>query len=270
MTIPTQAALLFVLGASGTLLSLILVSSRLPRRRNFAGREIPTATGAGFLPIILLVFLLAMLRVVELDAGGIAYLCYVVAAGVVGLVDDIWSGAEVRGLRGHFGALARGRMTTGLLKLVVLGVGAFVFALVVVEGLFHALFAAVLLAGSANLANLFDVRPGRAIKFVGILLLLALPFVASWGEMLAALPVIGGALGLFAFDVRGRIMLGDAGAAVLGATLGYVVIVGGPGAEWWFFLAVILGLTALAEVSSISKVIERVGFLRRFDSWGRG
>ena len=270
MTIPTQAALLLSLGASGTLLSLILISSHLPRRRNVAGREIPTATGIIFLLIILVVFVLVISRVIELDGGGLAFLFYVLAAGVVGFADDVWGGAEARGLRGHFGALVRGRMTTGLLKLAVLGGGALVFALVVVEGLFHAMFAAVLMAGSANLANLFDVRPGRAIKFTGLLLLLALPFVGSWGEMLAALPVIGGAAGLFAFDVRGRIMLGDAGAAVLGATLGYVVIVGGPGAEWWFFLAVILGLTALAEVSSISKVIERVGFLRRFDSWGRG
>lgn len=143
------------------------------------------------------------------------------------------------------------------------------YALAVVDEFFYVLCAAVLMAGSTNLANLFDVRPGRAIKFVGLLFVSALPFL-PWGTVLTTLPVIGGILGLFAFDVRGRIMLGDAGAAVLGATLGHAVVAGGPGPAWPFFLAVILGLTVLAEFSSISKVIERVSVLRRFDSWGRG
>ena len=99
--------------------------------------------------------------------------------------------------------------------------------------------------------------------------MVALPFAGSSGTVLVTMPVVGGAVGLFPFDVRGRIMLGDAGAAVVGATLGYVVISSGPGPAWWSFLAVILGLTALAEFSSISKVVERVSVLRRFDCWGR-
>ncbi len=268
MTTPAQSALLLALGASGALLSLAFLAPRLPRRRNFAGREIPTAAGSVFLPIILVTLVLGTVGTLRPGGVGLAYLVFALVAGVVGFADDVWGGAEARGFRGHFGALAGGRVTTGLSKLVVLGGGALVFALVVVDGVLHAIFAAVLMAGSTNLANLFDVRPGRAIKFVGLLLLPALPFASS-PALLVALPVAGGAVALFPFDVRARIMLGDAGAAVLGATLGYVVVVGGPGPSWWFSLAVILGLTALAEVSSISKVIERVGFLRRFDSWGR-
>ncbi|MDP9455526.1 MAG: hypothetical protein CYG60_01210 [Actinobacteria bacterium] len=266
---PAQAALLFLLGLAGTLLALALLAPHLPRRQNFAGRASPTAAGTAFLPIILVLVMLGTLGVI-MDGVGFAYLLYVLAAGAAGFADDVWGGSEARGFRGHLGALVGGRVTTGLLKLVVLGGGAFVFAPVVVDGVFYAAVAAVLVAGSANLANLFDVRPGRAIKFVGLLFLVALPFASPWGALVVTLPVVGGAVGLFPFDLRGRIMLGDSGAAVLGATMGYVVIVGGPGPAWWFFLAVILGLTALAEVSSISKVIERVRFLRRFDCWGRG
>ena len=265
-----QVALLLTLGALGTLISLASLASQLPQNRNFAGREIPTAAGIVFLPIILLTGVLAVSGRVEPAGAWILYLVYTFAAGMVGFVDDAWGGPEARGFRGHLAALFGRRITTGFLKLVVLGGGAVVFANAAVDGVADTLFAAVLIAGSANLANLLDVRPGRAIKFVGLLLLFALPSAGSLAAILVALPVIGGALGLFAFDVRGRIMLGDAGAAVLGATLGYVVIVGGPGPSWWFYLAVILGSTALAEVSSISRVIERVSFLRRFDSWGRG
>ena len=203
------------------------------------------------------------------EGGGVGFLGYAAMAVVVGFVDDVWGRAEQRGFSGHLGALVRRRVTTGLLKMVVFGGGALLYALVVVDGFFYVLCAAILMAGSTNLANLFDVRPGRAIKFIGLLFVSALPFV-PWGTVLPVLPVIGGIFGLFAFDVRGRIMLGDAGAAVLGATLGHAVVAGGPGPAWLFFLAVILGLTVLAEVSSISKVIERVSVLRRFDSWGRG
>jgi UDP-N-acetylmuramyl pentapeptide phosphotransferase/UDP-N-acetylglucosamine-1-phosphate transferase len=81
---------------------------------------------------------------------------------------------------------------------------------------------------------------------------------------------VGGAAGLFYFDLKGRIMLGDAGAAVYGAVLGYLVVSGGPGVVWWFAGAVILGLTLVAEFYSISRVIQMVGALRRLDLWGRG
>ncbi len=95
-------------------------------------------------------------------------------------------------------------------------------------------------------------------------------FVAPYGAALAVIGVLGGAAALFYFDLKGRIMLGDAGAAIFGAVPGYLIVVDGPGVVWWVAAAVILGLTALAEISSISRWIERVGALRWFDDWGRG
>lgn len=144
----------------------------------------------------------------------------------------------------------------------MLGLGMFGFGV-------WGLLAAVLLAGSANLANLFDVRPGRALKFVGVPVV-ALLFLAPGSAMFLVLPLVGGALGLFYFDLRGRIMLGDTGAAVYGSVLGYLVLAAGPGSVWAVALVGVLGLTALAEVSSISRLIEKVGVLRRFDLLGRG
>jgi UDP-N-acetylmuramyl pentapeptide phosphotransferase/UDP-N-acetylglucosamine-1-phosphate transferase len=132
-----------------------------------------------------------------------------------------------------------------------------------------ALFAGFLLAGCANLANLLDVRPGRALKFVGVPVV-GLLFLAPSGAVLAVAGVVGGAAALFYFDVRGRIMLGDAGAAIWGAVLGYLVVTSGPGVVWWVAGVAVLGLTLVAEFSSISRVIEEVGALRRLDLWGRG
>ncbi|CAN5630663.1 hypothetical protein BH24ACT21_BH24ACT21_02630 [soil metagenome] len=132
----------------------------------------------------------------------------------------------------------------------------------------EALVAAFLMAGSVNLANLLDLRPGRAMKFLAAPLLVLL-FLAPQASVLVVIGIVGGAVGLFYFDLKGRIMLGDAGAAVYGSVLGYLVVMSGPGPVWWVAGAAILGLTVLAEISSISRVIREVEILRRFDSWGR-
>jgi UDP-N-acetylmuramyl pentapeptide phosphotransferase/UDP-N-acetylglucosamine-1-phosphate transferase len=133
----------------------------------------------------------------------------------------------------------------------------------------EALAAAFILAGCANLANLFDVRPGRALKFLGVAVVVLL-FVAPGGAVAAVVGVVGGTVALFYFDLKGRIMLGDAGAAIWGAVLGYLAVTSGPGLVWWVAGVVIVGLTAVAEFSSISRVVEGVGALRRLDLWGRG
>ena len=194
------------------------------------------------------------------------YLLYSFVVVGVGFADDLWGG-EDRGFRGHLGAFLRGRVTTGFAKLVVFGAG----ALAVAGGMYGVGFAALtggfILAGSVNLANLFDLRPGRAIKLLGVpvaVLLLAAP-----GGVAVALPVAGAVAGLFYFDLRGRIMLGDAGAAALGALLGYLVLLQGPGVVWVVAAGAILGLTAVAEFYSISRVIEEVAVLRKLDLLGR-
>lgn len=261
--------ILLVSGALFTFLILALLRKLLPKRQNFTGQTIPTATGVIFVPIILLTLVGGLFGSLAVGVGGIGYLLYSVLAGIVGFVDDFWGGVEDRGFRGHLGALVRGRVTTGALKVFALGGGALVFGVFLFGFSLRAVVAAVLMAGSVNLANLFDVRPGRALKFLGVPILV-LSVVAPYAAVVAVAPVAGGAIPLFYFDVRGRIMLGDAGAAVYGAVLGYLVVACGPGSVWWVAGGVILALTVLAEVSSISTLIEEVSVLRRFDCWGRG
>ena len=253
-------------GAAVTLLSLILIKPYFPKRPNFAGHNVPTSAGLAFLPIILLMLGASLAGLLEPSVGGIWYLAYSVLAGVVGFADDRWGRVDERGFAGHLGALWRGRMTTGGFKAVLLGGGAVVLAVLTFGVGPRALVAAILLAGCVNLANLFDVRPGRAFKFLSVPVLVLL-FLVPHG---AVLGVVGGAISLFYFDLKGRIMLGDAGAAIWGAVLGYLVVASGPGVVWWVAGVAIVGLTAVAEFSSISRVIEEVGALRRLDLWGRG
>jgi UDP-N-acetylmuramyl pentapeptide phosphotransferase/UDP-N-acetylglucosamine-1-phosphate transferase len=256
-------------GVALTLITLYLSRPRLPTRPNHTGRNIPTSAGLVLLPIILFMLLGSLAGVVDVGEGAGWYLAYSLVAGLVGFADDRWGGSDERGFAGHLGALLQGRVTTGFVKVVVLGGGALLIGTILFGVGWMALVAAFLLAGCANLANLFDVRPGRALKFLGVAVVVLL-LVAPHGAVLAVAGVVGGMGALFYFDLKGRIMLGDAGAAIWGAVLGYLVVTSGPGLVWWVAGGAIVGLTVVAEFSSISRAVEEVGALRRFDHWGRG
>src|SRR5689334_6425654 len=91
-------------------------------------------------------------------------------AGAVafGAYDDLAGSGDRRGFRGHLGALRHGEVTTGAVKLG--GIGATGMATAVLAGGSPAdvVINAGLVAGGANLLNLFDLRPGRAIKVAAV------------------------------------------------------------------------------------------------------
>lgn len=96
--------------------------------------------------------------------------------GVAGYIDDVDQGAHdggkvAKGLKGHLGALAHGQVTTGVIKIAGIGASALAASALVgskatsVSGKAADLaLNTVLIAGTANLANLLDLRPGRALK----------------------------------------------------------------------------------------------------------
>ena len=95
---------------------------------------------------------------------------------VAGYIDDVDQGAHdggkvAKGLKGHLGALAHGQVTTGVIKIAGIGASALAASALVgskatsVSGKAADLaLNTVLIAGTANLANLLDLRPGRALK----------------------------------------------------------------------------------------------------------
>jgi UDP-N-acetylmuramyl pentapeptide phosphotransferase/UDP-N-acetylglucosamine-1-phosphate transferase len=249
-------------------------------RANLRGRTVPTATGV-----------LAVLAVVLVEAGrslfgafGVGYappaaprllvLLACVGFGLLGLFDDL-AGSPDHGFRGHLTALVReGRLTTGLVK--ILGGGALAVILVNAStadaGASGARIVAdaMLVALGANLANLFDRAPGRAIK-VGLVAWLPLALIARTDTVGVALaPVVGAFAGLLGDDLHERLMLGDAGSNVIGAVLGLGVVSECAPTTRTVVLVVVAGFTLASELISFSRVIEAVPILRRFDDLGRG
>ena len=200
------------------------------------------------------------------------------SAGALGGLDDLTEregDRHVKGLRGHLTALRQGQVTTGALKILGIGTGALLASLALPPGrsgsatgrAMHHLSGAALIAGSANLLNLFDLRPGRALKVAGGLgTVLAL--TGGPGAPVAA-TAAGAAIAGLRDDLTERTMLGDTGANALGATIGTALAAHPSRTLRGSALAAVIGLTLLSEKVSFSRVIEDTPALEALDRWGR-
>jgi len=214
-----------------------------------------------------------------------------IGAGAFGGYDDLAGSGDRRGFRGHLGALARGDVTTGAVKLGGIGATGLAAGALLGGSPVDVALNAGLTAGAANLLNLFDLRPGRAIKVAlaaGALLAVAAPGgaqgrAAAGGDAVAAgtpgggrpaaaqavAAPVGAALALLPEDLGERAMLGDAGANALGAMLGAAAAASLRRPARIALLAVVTGLTAASEMVSFTKVIERIPPLHWLDMLGR-
>jgi UDP-GlcNAc:undecaprenyl-phosphate GlcNAc-1-phosphate transferase len=194
-------------------------------------------------------------------------LLMVATAAAVGAYDDRYGDRHARGLGGHARALAEGRLTTGMIKL-----GALAGAAVATQTAEHrrpadAALGAVLVAGGANLVNLFDLRPGRAAK---VSLLAAAPLAVGAGKGRGPGAVAAGvALAALPADLGERGMLGDCGAGTLGALLGWAAATSGSRRRRTAIAAGVVALTLASERVSFSAVIERNPTLNALDQIGR-
>jgi hypothetical protein len=184
-------------------------------------------------------------------------------AAAFGAYDDLAGSGDRRGFRGHIGALRQGEVTTGAVKLGGIGLTGLVSAALAGGSPADVILNAGLVAGGANLLNLFDLRPGRALKVAaasGVLL-------GAAGQDSVAAP-LGAGLALLPEDLGERAMLGDAGANALGAMLG-ASAAGLSRPARIVLLAGIAGLTAASEKVSFTKVIARTPALNWLDMLGR-
>jgi UDP-GlcNAc:undecaprenyl-phosphate/decaprenyl-phosphate GlcNAc-1-phosphate transferase len=203
-----------------------------------------------------------------------------VGAGAFGCYDDLAGGNDRRGFRGHVGALSRGEITTGAVKIAGIGAAGLAAAILLdrrdraigaassptLGRLADVVINAGLVAGGANLINLFDLRPGRAIK-VSLLASLALGLSGEQCRAAANAPA-GAAAAMLPEDLGERAMLGDCGANAIGAMLG-VAAASLPRPARVLGLGAVAALTAASEKVSFTQVIARTPALNRLDMLGR-
>lgn len=260
-----------------------LIAKKGMSRPNYRGEQVLTAGGlvlVASMAVTMLAELLLLARANaprELLLHGLLLVCGMAAMACWGWMDDKAYDPLTKGFRGHFAALLQeGRVTSGMCKLFGGGMTAVGVSLFVSVGFWPWLVACGLLALSPNILNLFDLRPGRAIKVFWLLTSLAAAlsaFGAKAGQSLAVwlflLPLLVATVLFFPHDAGGRIMLGDTGANTLGFAIGYTYVTVSP---LFWQAAILCGFVVIqvaAEFVSFSQIIEKKAWLRRLDEWGR-
>lgn len=199
-----------------------------------------------------------------------------VGAGAMGALDDLTEQGKSKGLKGHLGALAQGQVTTGALKIAGIGASGLIAAALINSRdskdrslalrAVDTVLSGALIAGTANLFNLLDLRPGRALK-AGMLSTPIGMASSTAGPLLSA--ALGASAAVLPEDLDEKAMLGDTGANALGALVGTAAVTSlgpiGRGSA----LAVVVGLTLASEKVSFSEVIAQTPVLRDIDEWGR-
>lgn len=126
---------------------------------------------------------------------------------------------------------------------------------------------AALIAGTANIINLLDLRPGRALKAT---LGVSVPVLClSPDARIAGGALIGSCCAALPSDLSGETMLGDLGANAIGAHLGVLVAHRASLPVKLAALGVVSALTLASERFSFSEVIENTPLLKFIDELGR-
>lgn len=258
--------------------------------KNFKDELIPTAMGI-FIGVMLIVYyiLLSTLLMFPPFSGMTAmidmakfssYLLALSAVCFVGWLDDTVGDKRVKGFAGHWYKWKQQKiMTTGWIKMWTTGTLALwmctllprsTYELVELPLNLHIVIPFLLITLMTNALNLLDVRPGRALKFYGLFIVLLAVLGTHWTSYIAyALPVVLCAALLLRHDLRGAMMIGDTGANVLGFALGFCLCVA---VSVWAQMIIVIMLIAMhwiAARSSITRVIANVKWLNWFDQWGR-
>ncbi|WP_435299940.1 hypothetical protein [Timonella sp. A28] len=192
-------------------------------------------------------------------------------AGAFGLYDDLKEDTSTRakGLSGHLAAFREGTLTTGGLKVLGIGASAFVASVFTNTGkpgrnVFDVFLDAAAIAGAANLMNLLDLRPGRALKVT-----IAAGALLTLSGRSAGGPLLGAAAAAWNGDLQERDMLGDCGANALGALVGTAFTQNTHRGTRVLGVAGIVGLTLASERVSFSQVIVQTPWLNTVDMLGR-
>lgn len=237
-------------------------------RKNYLGNDIPVSVGLSFPLAMMLVLLVYALLGCYQDSYHL-FILGLIAISFLGFIDDMLGQRDTLGFKGHFGALFRGRLTTGGLKAVGGGIIALFLAVFMAGEWWNIILNTLILALFTNMMNLLDLRPGRAVKGFLFFLLIVMAIAMGKVDYMLLAPLLGAVLCYFPQDLKARAMMGDAGSNVLGLSLGYLVVTSLSLNVRLGFLVFLLAIHIYTEKFSLTKTIENNVLLKTIDQLGR-
>ena len=267
-------SIIFILGLVGTYLMIPLFKNLLVEsnciRPNYKGEMIPVSMGIVFLPMIIINGIILAFFTVDFISLSCLFIFIfgMMAMFFAGIIDDTIGNRDVSGLKGHFKSLFKGTLTTGGFKALFGGFVGLIISVSISKDIIDIVVNTLVIALSTNLMNLFDLRPGRAIK-VYLVIMITIFFTLSGYIQILPLLILPNVLAYFNFDLKAKAMMGDTGSNVLGISIGILMVLGYTlkvRIVWLVFLVLIHLLT---EKFSLTKIIETNKELNFIDRLGR-
>ncbi|WMT81528.1 hypothetical protein TEMA_18700 [Terrisporobacter mayombei] len=266
--------IIFLLGLIGTYLMIPLFKNLLTDsnciRPNYKGEMIPVSMGIVFLPMVIINGIIVAFFTID----AISMLCLflfifgMMAMFFAGIIDDTIGNRDVSGLKGHFKSLFKGKLTTGGFKALFGGFVGLIISVSISKNIADIIINTLIIALSTNLMNLFDLRPGRAIKVYLVIMITIFITLTGYIKILPLL-ILPNVLAYFNLDLKAKAMMGDTGSNVLGISIGILMAFGytlNVRIGWLVFLVLIHLLT---ERFSLTKIIEKNKALNFIDRLGR-
>ena len=255
--------IIFALGLVGTYLMIPLFKNLLVEsnciRPNYKGEMIPVSMGIVFLPMIIINGIIVAFFTVDFVSIACLFIFIfgIMAMFFAGIIDDTIGNRDVSGLKGHFKSLLKGELTTGGFKALFGGFVGLVVSVCISSSIVDIIVNTLIIALSTNLMNLFDLRPGRAIKAYLVIMIPIYITLTGYTKVFPLL-ILPNVLAYFNTDLKARGMMGDTGSNVLGISIGVLMALGYGIKVRLAWLVFLILMHLITEKFSLTKIIEKM------------
>ena len=236
---------------------------------NYRNESIPISMGLLFIFIQFVSLSVVLFLTDNFLEYIVLYLFSITLMGMIGLLDDLIGDENVKGFKGHIKSFFKGKLTTGAMKAGTGFLISLFISIIISANLLEIIINTFLIALFTNLINLFDLRPGRAIK-IFILISIIMLFSNEFNEYNFILFSFYGILFIYLpMDLKAISMMGDIGSNILGMTLGIYCGLTHNIISKSIYLFILILIHIMAEKISFSKMIEKNKVLNFIDKLGR-
>lgn len=189
-------------------------------KKNYSDKAIPYSGGTIiFISLSLSFILLYFIKEISFIKA-LFFISVITLIYIIGILDDIFGNSDIKGLKGNIVALVSKKLSTGIIKAVFISIIACYIYYFFNEEFW--ILKGIITALTTNLFNLFDLRPGRCIKFYYIFFIIFGFSNIRWTKELFIIFSIVISLYYF-WDAYGFSMLGDSGSNLTGFIVGLIL-----------------------------------------------